>query len=150
MKSIISLGAILAALFQLISYQITKYRYKGMHVTDGVVMHSKLDNYNDVDGKRVFQANIEIEYQFNGSRYLSKFPVLRSFEISPSHNFENDLVAKCKVGESIKVRFNKSNPSKGYIAIAPLSVVSTIGVTLAALLGVAYLCYVTEVLSNFV
>ncbi len=146
MTSILSVGGILVAFFQLLSYLIVKSKYNNMHVVEGAITHSKLDNYNDVDGKRVFQANIEIEYKFNGRTYISASPVLRSFEFSPSHNFENNLVERYQAGEVVNVRLNENYPASGYIVIAPLSVVSSAGVSLAAIIGVAYLGYVNLVL----
>lgn len=148
MKSLVAIGAIIAALVQFFTYLMTKHKYKGMPSITGKVLECKLDNYSDVDGKRIFKANIEIEYEFEAKSYKCRNPILRSFELFPAHEFESELVDSYKVGDQIEVKVNPVKPINGYIAVAPLSIISSVAIIFAAIAGFSYLYYANFVLSS--
>lgn len=142
MKSLIAFSAIVGGLVQLLSYLLVKSRFKSMAIVDGVIIHSKLDDCHDSKGKRSYQANVVYKYEYEGKEYTYNNPVLRSFQLSPNHEYEHEVVGKYAAGQKVKLRLNASRPHQSYLEIAPLSTISTLILVFGTVLGAAYLVFV--------
>ncbi len=139
MKSLLAFGAILAALMQLMSYLWTKKKFAKFEVVKGVITQCEFSDFNDADGTRVYEANIEYKFSHQDQEITSSNVALRSFQLFPLHNFEVDLVGKYEVGQEVDVKLNPNNPANSFLEVAPLSLMSTVALVAAAGLGAAYL-----------
>lgn len=144
MKSLLALGALAVAFWQLLNYMFTKNRFKNLPIIDGVVISSKLDNYNDVEGKRVYSANIRFRYSLNDKEYEADSIALRSFHLFPFHDYEHELVEKYQEGVVVPVRYFSANPEKAYLEVAPLSKLSTAALLSVTLVALSYLVFLSE------
>lgn len=144
MKSLLAFGTLIVVFGQFITYLITKKRFEGLPSINGVVTHSKLDNYNDVEGKRVYSANLKFKYEVDNKEYESNTAALRSFQIFPFHDYEHELISKYPEGSSISVKYLPETPSKGYLEIAPLSKLSTVALLTVVVVAVGYLIFLGD------
>lgn len=146
MKSLLAFGALLAAVIQLFNYLFIKSKYKNFLSVKGKIIKCKLDDFSNPDGSREFKANIEIEYEYQSKTYQCSTPVLRSFELFPAYQVEANLAGKHKEGDIVDVKFDVNKPSRGYISIAPLSIISSLLLVTSASVASAYLYYVKFIL----
>lgn len=144
MKSLLAFGTLAIAFGQFVTYLFTKNKFKSLPITDGVVVSSKLDNYNDVEGKRVYSANIRFKYSLNNKEYEADSIALRSFQLFPFHDYEHELVEKYQEGAAVPVRYFSGNPEKAYLEVAPLSKLSTAALLAATLVALSYLAFLSE------
>ena len=145
MKVLFSLAAILVVLGQLIAYLITKLSYNKYPRVLGRIVKAKLDDHTGVNGNRIYKAIFEIEYEYRDNFYLSTAPILRAFELFPSFQYESKLLDTYKVGDIVEVRVNPIEPAKGFIAVAPLSITSTLVMMTIAILAVLYFLFMGEI-----
>ena len=142
MKSLLAFGALGAALYQLITFLLTRRAFNELPSVKGIVTESKLDDYSDAEGKRVYSANIEFKFTLNNEEYTSNSSALRSFQLVPDHNYECNLVGKYESGDVVTVRYKAGCPDQAYLEVAPLSLMSAAAVLLGSSLAVTYLVYI--------
>lgn len=108
------------------SYLILISKWKRFEFINVKVIKSKLNNYNDIDGRRVFESEIMFEYRVNGKLYRSHTPAIKSPQMFPDLNFEYDLVDKYKEGENYQAKINPYNPKQAFLEVAPYTKLSTL------------------------
>lgn len=113
---------ILLTLIPILLYlKIRKY-FEKLPIVAAEITHSKLLDYNDVNGKRIWEAEIKFRYRFRGEDYKASTPALRSPQLFDPHwDFESQLVEDNPVGEFVNVRVIPQYPDMAYIAVAPFS-----------------------------
>jgi hypothetical protein len=148
MKSLLAFVALAVSLGQLLSYLITKARFTKLPIVDGIITHSELDDYNDVEGKRVYSANLKFKYFKSGKEYVSDTPTLRSFQFFPFHDYEHELINKYPEGTAVSIRHLPESPHKAFLEVAPLSILSTAALILPSLASGGYLIFVSVILSS--
>ena len=141
MKILLAFGAIGAAVYQLLVYYLTRKKFYSLASAQGTIVKSKLDNYNDLEGKRIYSANIEYSFTHQSQEIVSNQVALRSFQLFPNFNYESGLVSKYKEGSTVIVRYKSENPLESYIEVAPLSILSVVAVLLASAAATAYLVF---------
>lgn len=97
-----------------------------MPVVAATIVKSELDDYHDVDGKRIYIAKVHFSYSFRGNEYVSETPALRGAQMFPLYNYEAKLLKKYQLGEMFNARVVPNVPEYAYLEIAPLSKASTI------------------------
>lgn len=117
----------LCSIFPTFAYFRLKKFYDRYPIVAAKIIHSELLDYNDVDGRRVWEADIKYTYHFRGQDYEGSTPALRGHQLfSPNWDFESQLVDEHKVGDYVNVRVVPACPELAYITIAPFSFWSAI------------------------
>ena len=72
---------------QSLSYLRIRRMWSALPVVIGTITRSKLLDYHDEDGKRVYEADVRVRYVFRGQEYESHTPALRSYRLFPQWHF---------------------------------------------------------------
>lgn len=135
----VAIGTMLGAITQLLTYIVTKRNFNKFSVVKGIVVSSKLDNHNDVEGKRVYRANIRFQYTLNGRVFEADTAALRSFQMLPFFNYEDELLEKYSEGEPVDVHYFPEKPSRAYLEVAPFSLMSMVALIVLTAAQLGYL-----------
>ncbi len=119
-------------------YRKVKQRWERMPVVAAIITKSALRDYNDLNGNRVYEADIRFEYQFRGNSYESVTPSLEGPALGPRWNYATELVDRYAVGEMYNARVIPEQPDVAYLEVASLNKVA---VVLVPALTVAYGLY---------
>ncbi|WP_428818665.1 DUF3592 domain-containing protein [Microbulbifer sp. MCCC 1A16149] len=119
-------------------YRRIQGKWKSFPVVRGEIIESKLANFTNTEGQRVYEANIKFEYDFEGQKYCSDTPLLRSPQLFKDHNFEHELLQKYKVGDRVNVKVLPRSPKVAFIEIEPFSRLSAIAIPILAVLYLAF------------
>ncbi len=107
-------------------YRKVKKQWATLPEVEGEIVESKLLNHNDLDGNRIYEAQIVFKYRFNGNEFESSTPVLKSPQLFPNKDLEHDLLSRYKVGDMVVVRVLPNRPKLAYLEISPFSKLSAI------------------------
>ncbi|MCX2796253.1 DUF3592 domain-containing protein [Microbulbifer thermotolerans] len=137
-------------------YRRIQGKWRSFPVVRGKIIESKLENFTNIEGQRVYEASIKFEYEFEGQRYCSDTPLLRSPQLFKDHNLEHELLKKYKVGDHVDVKVLPRTPEVAFIEVEPFSRLSAIAIPILILLYIAsifgYGWFIAEVMghdSNF-
>ncbi|MDB2409021.1 DUF3592 domain-containing protein [Pseudomonadales bacterium] len=125
---------------QSLLYRKIKRNWSSLPVVRGKIIESKLIDHNDIDGNRVYKASIRCRYNHLGTDYESEATVLRSAQLVPSFNYENQLVQRYKKESNVEIRVLPKKPDVAIIELAPLNKTSVILVPLI-IVGYAFLVF---------
>ncbi|WP_444946667.1 DUF3592 domain-containing protein [Microbulbifer sp. VTAC004] len=107
-------------------YQRVKKKWNSLPVVDAKIKTSKLKNFTNAEGQRVYEAQIEFEYEYMGVKYSSDTPLLRSPQLFKNNNIEHDLLSRYKEGGSVAVRVMPSSPKNAFIEMERFSKLSAV------------------------
>ncbi|QFT54886.1 DUF3592 domain-containing protein [Microbulbifer sp. THAF38] len=123
-------------------YQRVKKKWASLPLVDATITRSKLKNFANTEGRRIYEAQIEFGYEYKGEKFYSDTPLLRSPQLFKDNNIEHDLLNKYKEGDSVKVRLLPDSPKNAYIEVERFSTLSAIAIpVLFILYGVAVFGY---------
>ncbi|WP_299597587.1 DUF3592 domain-containing protein [uncultured Microbulbifer sp.] len=107
-------------------YSRVNKRWNSLPLVDAKITTSKLKNFTNTEGQRVYEAQIEFEYEYSGAKYRSDTPLLRSPQLFKDNNIEHDLLSRYKEGEKLKVRVIPGSPKDAYIEMERFSRLSAV------------------------
>ncbi|WP_250461650.1 DUF3592 domain-containing protein [Microbulbifer litoralis] len=128
-----------AGFLQTIIYLKFRKNFQSWPTVAAKIIHSRLLNQLDVEGRRVIEAVIAFEYEFCGKSYRSETPALRGHDLFPDLNYEWDLTKKYRVGDLVNARVHPRTGQVAYLEVAPLSRLSTVLVPLMIFCSIGFL-----------
>ena len=145
-KVIVPIVLIVLGLFNTIAYFQIRKRFYSWPVVAARIIESELRNHTNADGNRVYEANIEYEYEFRGHIYHSNTPILKGYELFIQWDREDALIKKYRNGDIVNARVCPSAPRICYLEIANLDWLSTALVPIGILLSGLWIYFVFFVL----
>ncbi len=125
-------------LFQTFIYFQLKKRMNKWPVVAAKIIKSVLLDYNDVNGERIYEANIEFEYEFRGQNYTSDTPLLKGYEVFTKWDRESELLTKYKEGNIVNARVCPHAPGISFLEISKFDWLSALLVPLGIILYVLF------------
>ncbi|WP_444930358.1 DUF3592 domain-containing protein [Microbulbifer sp. SSSA002] len=128
-----------AGVIQTYIYRRIQGKWRSLPVVRGKIIESKLVNFINTEGQRVYEANIKYKYDFKGQRYYSDTPLLRSPQLFKDHNLEHELLQKYKVGDHVNIKVLPNSPEVAFIEVEPFNRLSAIAIPILTVLYIAFI-----------
>ena len=129
---------IVFGLFQTFIYFQLKKRIGSWPVVAAKIIKSVLLDYNDVNGERIYEANIEYEYEFRGKIYTVDTPLLKGYEVFTKWDREYELQKKYKEGDVVNAKVCPHASEICYLEVSKFDWPSAILVPLGIILYVLF------------
>ncbi|WP_444939162.1 DUF3592 domain-containing protein [Microbulbifer sp. JMSA002] len=115
-------------------YLRVKKKWASLPLIDATVTKSKLKNFANTEGQRIYEAQIEFEYEYKEEKFYSDTPLLRSPQLFKDNNIEHDLLNRYKEGDSVSVRLLPHSPKNAYIEVERFSTLSAVAIPILLIL----------------
>jgi hypothetical protein len=97
-KWLVLLGLAVTNTIQIFFYMRIKKVHRHLPTVKSIITRSELMDFNDAEGKRIYEAKIEFKHEFCEKIYHLDTPGVKSAQLIPAWHYEQELLARYPVG----------------------------------------------------